>query len=48
MLEALYRRYDDRAFVHPDPLETVYDFSDEIYNDLDDTQPHSNQKLTLV
>lgn len=29
MLEALYHRYHDRAFVHPDPLETLYAFSDE-------------------
>lgn len=28
-LEALYDRYHDRSFVHPDPLETLYDFSDE-------------------
>jgi uncharacterized protein (TIGR02757 family) len=27
-LEALYRRYNRRAFVHPDPLELLYDYHD--------------------
>jgi hypothetical protein len=25
-LEALYKRYNRRAFVHPDPLEFLYDY----------------------
>lgn len=26
-LETLYKRYDDRTFVHPDPLETLYSYN---------------------
>lgn len=29
LLEALYHRYHDRAFVHPDPLETLYAYTRE-------------------